>query len=291
MAYHRGSFVDAARLTVPVLDRGFQFGDGVYETLRTYGRMPFRLASHVARLRRSAASLGIESPISDRELSEVITGGINRVPTDATEVSVRVLLTRGVSALNYGLPLHPAPELYAFFQPLPERHHSVLERGVTVVTLVEEKAARLSSVKLMNGVPSILALANARKSGAYEVLRVNREGRLLEGFISNVSAVKGDQLFTAPVSEGILDGVTRGVVLDLAREHGLTVVEAPLPLADALAADELFLTHTSSGVVPVVAVDDHPIGTGRPGDVTRKLAAWFESLPAHPRRVAGDIEQ
>ena len=282
---------------MPALERGFQFGDGVYETLRTYGRVPFRLTSHIARLRRSAAALGIEPPLSDRDLAEVLTGGIRRMPTaaaevpaaevSAAEVSVRVLVTRGVSSLSYGLPAQPAPELYAFFSPLPARPQGLLENGVRVLTLVEEKAARFAAVKLMNGVPSILALSHARRQGAYEVLRVDRSGRLLEGFISNVSAVKGRKLFTAPVSEGILDGVTRGVVLERARALGLDVVEAPLPLADALASDELFLSHTSAGVVPVVAVDDRPIGNGRPGDVTRALAAWFDGLPAGDAALPG----
>lgn len=274
--------MDAARLTVPALERGFQFGDGVYETLRTYSRTPFRLQSHIARLRRSAAALSMEPPVSDRDLADVITGGIRRMPGSSPEVSVRVLVTRGVSPLNYGLPATQAPELYAFFQPLTPVSH--VAHGVKALTLVEEKPARFSQVKLMNGVPSILALAAARSHGAYEVLRVDTRGHLLEGFISNAFAVKGRELFTAPVSEGILDGVTRAVVLEQARILGLSIVEAPLKLTAALACDELFLSHTSAGVVPVVAVDDHPIGSGRPGDVTRKLAGWFDGLPA------GDIE-
>lgn len=279
LAYHRGLYVDAEQLTVSALDRGFLFGDGVFETLRTYGRTPFRLTAHLARLRRSAEALRIRLETPDEDVGRLIDGGIERV--QASEVSIRLLLTRGASALAYRLPEAQRPELYAFFSPLPHRPPEIVERGVRAITLLEEKAARFANVKLMNGVPSILALEAARERGAYECLRVSAHGHLLEGFMSNVFAVRGDRLVTPAVSEGLLDGVTRAVVLEQARERGLRTEETSLPLAEALCADELFLTHTSAGVVPVVAVDDRPIGSGRPGDVARGLAAWFEGLPAH----------
>ena len=296
LVFHRGRFADAARKRVPVLERGFLYGDGVFETLRTYARRPFHLTAHLARLRRSASALGITLTQKDTALARVVADGISKIADgEATvrEVSVRMVATRGVSALTYTPPDQPHPELYVFFSPLPPRKGEVIERGVSVLTLVEEKPARFATVKLMNGVPSILALATARERGAYEVLRVARDGRVLEGFISNVFAVRGRTLTTPPVADGVLDGVTRSVVLQVARtrhkgSRGLEVREESLELARALTSDELFLTHTSAGVVPVVAVDDRPIGSGRPGDVTRELSGWFESLPAHPDRVAGE---
>jgi branched-subunit amino acid aminotransferase/4-amino-4-deoxychorismate lyase len=288
VVYSRGRFRSGARARIPALDRGFLFGDGVFETVRTYGRRPFRLSAHLARLRRSAGAVRLAVPLDDGEIGAIVDSGIARLHgPGGAEVAIRLLVTRGCGAPAYPLPVDPHPELYAFFAPLSPPRPEDLARGVNVVTMSEEKPARFTSVKLMGSVPAILARADARERGAYEVVRINAAGRVAEGFISNVFVVRPDgrTLVTPPDGEGLLAGVTRQVVLDLARERALRVVEEPVPREALPGAREIFLTHTSAGVVPVVAVDDVTIGRGVPGEVARGLVAWFATLAEHPERV------
>ncbi|MBI4859065.1 MAG: aminotransferase class IV, partial [Candidatus Riflebacteria bacterium] len=260
LAYCGGRFVPAARARVPLLDRGFLFGDGVFETLRTYGRRPFRLGRHLERLRRSARGLAFEITETDEALARIIHEGIGRV--DLPEVSVRLMVTRGVSQPSY-LPPEPAsPQVYGIFGPLPVFSPQPGQQGVKIVTWVEEKPERFSRVKIMNGVPAITARRVAVSRGAYEAVRTSPQGALIEGFISNIFVVSGGVLRTPPVEAGLLDGVTRGVIMEVARIWGLTVREEPIPVADLGATQEVFLTHTSVGVMPVVDADGVRIGDG-----------------------------
>ena len=282
-----GRYRLARQVRVPLLERGFLFGDGVFETIRTFGRRPFRLASHFARLRRSADALEIPLPLEEPRFRRIVSGGIERVP--GGEVYVRALLTRGVSPLAYQLPEEPAPRLYTFFDPLPPPSPDLLERGVRVVTWHEEKAGRFAQVKLMNSVPAILARHEARKRGAYEVLRLDQRSHLIEGYISNVFVVRSGVLHTPPATLGLLDGVTRNVILELAAARGVPVEESLLTVEDAGLADEVFLSHSSVGVVPVVEIDQTRVAGGRVGELTRSFALWFATLADHPERMEGNV--
>jgi branched-subunit amino acid aminotransferase/4-amino-4-deoxychorismate lyase len=275
-----GRYLPASSVEIPILERGFLFGDGVFETIRTYGRRPFRLGSHLARLRRSAEALRIPVPLTESTLTAVVLEGIDHIPEG--EVYVRLVLTRGVSELSYLLPEKPEPRVYTFFDSLPAVLPEIFTRGVKVTTWHEEKAGRFAQVKLMNSVPAILARHTARERGAYEVIRLDAHGHLVEGYISNVFAVKDGSLHTPPVSLGLLDGVTRATILELAARRSVPVVESLLPVREIGGVDELFLSHSTAGVVPIVAVDDTPIANGRIGEITRVFAAWFASLPDHP---------
>jgi D-amino acid aminotransferase len=278
IVFCRGTFRPAHEVQIPISDRGFLFGDGVYETLRTYGRIPFHLDEHIHRLRRSAAALHIDPDLPDASVGQIVTAGIQQIPEG--EVSVRLLLTRGSDGFTYAVPQAARPQLYGFFSPLPAIPARSI--GVSVLTLEEEKPLRFAGVKLMNAVPSILARHHAQSRGAYEVLRTNRDGRVIEGFISNVFAVISGTIATPPPTEGLLEGVTRSAVLTIARNWGVPVEERPISRTELLAADEVFLSHTSAGVVPVGEIDGTPIAGKKVGDITGKLVQWFAALPQRP---------
>lgn len=281
IVYHAGEYAEPEQAKVPFLDRGFLFGDGVFETLRTYGRKPHRTAAHLARLRRSAEAMEIPVPWSDDELSQVLEGGIERVP--AGEVGVRFWVTRGQGGTGYEIPTVPVePALYMLFQPLNAPPARIREQGVTVVTVADELPPSPVKVKTIGNPAAIQAQLETRRRGAYEVLRVGPGGRLLEGSRSNFFLVTEGRVATPPLADGVLDGITRQTVIEALAGRGHPVTEKSLTVHDAGRADEIFLTRTSVGVVPVVRIDDRKVGTGSPGPLSRDLMDWFAGLGRTP---------
>lgn len=257
--------------SISVLDRGFLYGDSIYEVFRAYGGRPWALDEHLDRLERSARLLEIILPVSRAVLAHEIADTLAAAGHD--EAYVRLIITRGSGpiGLDPGLAtrpcrviivtaLHPlSPELYAE----GVKAHLVSARGRSATLMA-------GGAKSGNYLPNIMALAAARKQGAHEALLLDETGRVAEGSSSNVFAVTGGGLRTPP-ERAVLPGITRAMVLDLARRLGLTVAEEPL-LPEALqGADEVFLTSTLREVLPVTRIDEHVIGDGRPGPVTRKL--------------------
>lgn len=273
IVYHAGKYEDPAQVRVPFLDRGFLFGDGVFETLRTYGKKAYRTGAHLARLRRSAAAMEIPVPWTDHELTRLLEDGIERI--SAPEVGVRFWVTRGSGGTGYEVPKQPEPELYMLFQPLASLPAAIREKGVTVVTA--EGAPLHAMVKTLGNPLAIQAQLEARRRDAYEVVRIS-SGKLLEGSRSNIFLVTGDAVSTPRLADGVLDGITRQTVIDALAERGTPVLETSLTRDDAVRADEIFLTRTSVGVVPVVRLDDRVIGSGAPGPRTRDLMDWFAGL-------------
>jgi branched-chain amino acid aminotransferase len=276
-----GEITAAAEARVSVLDTGFTFGDGVYETLRTYGGRPFHLDKHFRRLRQSIGRLGIALPLSDRELAAQL-GALLQAAGNA-ESYVRLMVTRGVGDVTYKFERIQGPTVVMIvkaYEPLPEKTY---ETGAPVVISSIRRNHPLAldpAIKSINLLNNILAMQEAVAKGALEAIMLNDLGEVAEGAGSNVFVVHGGALLTPPLEAGILAGITREVVLELARELNLPVHEDVLRVPDFLAADEAFLSSSLKEVVPIATIDGKPVGEGTAWPLTRRLlAAYREYAP------------
>ena len=273
IGFLNGKFLPLQETVISVEDRGYQFGDGVYEVIRTYGGAPFQLEAHVARLERSAQAIGVRVPYQLRDWRSFVAEGIRL--GGYRESKVYIQLTRGIAPRDHVFPAGGSPTTVMTVREMSPLAATMRETGVGVMTLEDFRWGRCD-IKSINLLPNVLARQRAKEAGAFEAVFV-REGTVTEGAVSNVMAVKAGTLITAPEGERILAGVTRAVILALARKEGLPVQERFLSLEELLAADEVFLTGTTVEVLAVTRVDGTPIGTGVPGELTGLLGARFLS--------------
>jgi branched-chain amino acid aminotransferase len=279
-----GQLYDEAQARISVLDHGFLFGEGVYEVLRTYDRRPFLFPAHMARLRASAARIALPCPIDDGQVLARIRETIASAALDG-EAYIRILLTRGVGDIVYDPAACPVPTLVVIVKPHHDPPPETFRDGVrlALVSVVRNHPQSVSpAVKSNNLLNNALAMQEAYSRGAVEALMRNHRGDLCECAQSNIFLVRDGALWTPPADAGLLMGITREFVLDLARTLGVTSHESTLVDADLAAADEAFITSTTREIVPVVAVDTVRIGTGVPGPLTRRLmAAYRAAVPGH----------
>jgi branched-chain amino acid aminotransferase len=275
-----GKIVPPEEARVSVFDRGFLYGDSVFEALRTYGGVPFALREHLERLARSAQRALIGMPVS----VDVFRGEIQAVLAAAKnpESYVRLLVTRGQgSALGLDPTLAQKPlrvVIVMEHKPLPK---SMYERGVGVVTFRSQRVADstpASGAKLSNYMVAVLAMDEARRCGAEEAIVLDAEGRVVEGTTSNVFLVKDGVLVTPPEEAGILMGITREKILMLARRAGITVKEKSFLPKELVGSDEAFISSSIREIAPVVTVDGAPVGKGKPGPMTLKLLTLLREL-------------
>jgi len=280
-----GTITDAAHAVVPVFDHGFLYGEGIYETLRTYAREPFLVERHLRRLRHSAALMDLPVPYADADLIKHMRDTMAGQPASAqqSEAYVRVLLTRGVGELTYNPSATPAPTLVVIVKPFPGQPARTFTDGIKV-SLVgirrNHPQALNPMIKSNNLINNALAMQEALRHGAEEALMQNQSGELVECAQSNVFLVKGGVALTPPLTAGLLPGITREFILELAHEIGIPAREARLVPSDIEAADEAFLTGTTREVTPIVAVDERRIGTGKPGPITQRLLSAFRERVA-----------
>lgn len=262
---------------VSVYDRGFLYGDSVFETIRTYGGVPFALDEHLARLERSAERVGIPMPVARAALAAEVGEALARAAN--AESYVRVMLSRGAGPLGLD-PSHAVRPLRVILvEPLAPLPATAYRDGVAVITVRTERAADAAhGAKVGNYLASLLALRSAREAGAHEALVLDARGNVLEGTTSNVFCVTDGTLVTPPEEAGILAGITRARVLEQARAEGVPVRLAPIRQADLASAAEVFLTSSLREVLPVVRVDGAVVGAGVPGAVTRRLHAALRRL-------------
>lgn len=264
------------RLLSP-LDQGFLFGASVYETLRTYGGAPFLVARHLKRLRESAAELGIEIDVDDETLTQRLHETLDAADND--ESSVRIVVSAGVGEIDYRRGSTSKPTVVIVVRPLHAYPESLYRDGAKASFSTIMRAARgnLSPrIKSSNLLNNLMALRQAHERGAYEAILLNPEGAVCEGSMSNVFIVRDGVITTPPISAGILEGITRELVLSLAKEGGLPLEEEAVAPDELLSADEVFITASSRQVVPIVEVDEHTIGDGKPGPVTQTLLSLYQ---------------
>jgi branched-chain amino acid aminotransferase len=278
-----GKVVPGAEARVSAFDNGFAFGDSVYETLRTYDGRPFVLGRHLARLRRSAGRLSFEIPVPDAEMRARVDAVLAAAKNP--ESYLRLIVSRGVGDLSYNFEHVKGPTVVMLvkpWQPYPEEQFTA---GIPV-SLVEvrrnPKRCVDPAIKTSNLLNNVLATLEAQKKGGFEAILLNERDEVAEGAGSNVFAGKGGVLRTPPLDAGILAGITRDLVFELGRKLGVEIREQPLSAEDLLSADEAFITSTLKEVTPISRVDDRVIGSGKPGELTRRLqAAYREKTRNH----------
>jgi branched-chain amino acid aminotransferase len=288
LASVNGIITPAEEARVSVLDNGFAFGDSVYEVLRTYGGLAFEPGRHFRRLRASAARLGIGVPLSNEDLFSQVDALLARGGDG--ESYIRIVVSRGVGDCSYHLERVQGPTVVIILKPLPAYPAWHYEQGIRTAAVGVRRnhpSALDPAIKSGNLLNNILAAREAQARGAEEPILLNLDGFLAEGASSNVFVVKNGTILTPPLSAGILPGITREVLLELLAALGLPFREEPLRLDDLVSADEAFLTSTTREVVPVRQVDERPIGSGRPGPLTRRaLEAFRARAPSHGGREA-----
>lgn len=273
-----GALYPAAEARVSVFDRGFLYGDSAFEVMRTYAGRPFRGPEHLARLARSCRRLLIELPLTEAELGALVARTI--AGAQLPECYVRVMVTRGEGTMGLDLSLANAARVIVFALPLHTLPAAAYEQGVAVGL---SRAARATDhtaaagAKASNYLASLLALHEVKQRGCHEALIVGASGAVIEGATSNVFCVRAGELFTPPLDAGILAGITRQTVLELAARLGVPAHEAELMPDSLLHADEVFITSSVRELVPVVRVDDAVIGNGAPGPTSRRLLAAYRA--------------
>jgi branched-chain amino acid aminotransferase len=267
-----GQIVDSGEARVSVFDRGFLYGDSVFEVFRTYGGVPFGQREHLERLQRSADRLMISMPVSVETLSSEVDATLDAAGEG--EWYVRVVVTRGTGPLTYDLSTAIAPLRVIIAAPVsvpPAEHY---EQGIAVSLLHASRPTddeRASGAKASNYLANLLAVHEAKQEGAQEALMLGRRGQILEGASSNLFIVKDGKVRTPELEPGILMGITRAAVLAAAAAEGIGVEEAEVRPEDLYGADEAFITSSIREVMPVVSADGRTIGSGVPGPVTKRL--------------------
>jgi D-alanine transaminase len=271
VAFVNGKFLPLADAVVSIDDRGFQFGDGVYEVLRTYRGRPFETEAHLARLDRSATALDLAQPYSKVQWSQLIEEGIDRAAYP--EAKIYLQITRGVAPRDHAYAADLVPTTVMTVRELHPLSRSIQAAGVAAATTEDIRWGRCD-IKSVNLLANVMAKQQGKKAGLFEMILV-KDGFVTEGAVSNVMVVRDGVLFTAPEGPRILSGVTRAVVLDLAGKEGLPIEERAVSPAELYDAAEVFLTGTTVEVLGVVCVDGKTIGSGVPGPVTQRLAQRF----------------
>lgn len=273
IGFLNGRFMPLEETVVPVEDRGYQFGDGVYEVVRTYHGVPFQLDAHLARLEKSVRAIDLAPPFEIQEWREFVSEGIRR--GGFAESKVYIQITRGVAPRDHLFPQSARPTVVMTVRQMSQLDPVLRSAGVGVVTVEDLRWGRCD-IKSVNLLPNVMARQQAREAGAFEAIFV-RDGQVAEGAVSNIMLVQGGVLITPPEGRRILSGVTRAVVLALARKEGISVRERAVGEGELYAADEVFLTGTTVEILPVVRVDGRVIGSGKPGILTGLLTARFQS--------------
>ena len=277
--YINGKLVDKDDAKISVYDHGLLYGDGVFEGIRSYGGKVFRLQEHLDRFWLSAKAILLEIPGTKQEMAKAIedTLKVNGIE----DGYVRLIITRGVGTLGIDPNKCGDPQVIIIADSIALYPEELYRKGLEIITAstVRTQSSALSPrIKSLNYLNNILAKIEGLQAGCVEVLMLNSKGEVAECSADNIFLVRDGRLETPPRDAGILEGITRGAVIDLARDAGIEVREIVLTRHDVYIADECFLTGTAAEVIPVVKLDGRTIGEGVPGPITRDLGARFKEL-------------
>lgn len=279
LVYVDGRFYPKDEARVSVFDHGFLYGDGVFEGIRAYGGRVFRLREHLRRLYDSAKAIMLEIPLDAAQLEGVVLEACRR--NGIRDGYVRLVVSRGKGDLGLDPRKCPRPTIVCIADTIALYPPELYDQGMRVMTVatrrngVESLNPRIKSLNYLN---NILAKVEANQAGYAEVLMLNEQGLVVECTGDNIFIVRGRRLLTPPAWVGILEGITRGAVMEVAAAAGLEVREEVFTRLDVWTADECFLTGTAAEAIPVVECDGRAIGTGRPGPVTADLIRRFRAL-------------
>lgn len=280
-----GTFLPLEDACVPVMDRGFLFGDGIYEVIPVYGGKLFRLAHHLKRLENSLAGVRIGNPLSVQEWEAMLTELVSR--NTGADQAVYLQVTRGVSAKrDHAFPADIRPTLFAMSTPMATAVDIDAITGTAAITLpdIRWKQCNIKAITLL---PNVLLRQQAVDAGAAEAILI-KDGHAIEGAASNVFTVTGGMLHTPPNSPALLPGITRDLILELAARHSIPFREADITTAELFAADEVWLTSSTREISPVTRLDDTVISTGKPGPLWRHMISLYQDYKAAIRSGEAD---
>ena len=277
--YVDGKYCDEKNAKISVFDHGLLYGDGIFEGIRAYNGRVFQLKEHIDRLFCSAKAILLDIPMSHGEMMKAVVETCRQ--NGIRDGYIRLLVTRGIGTLGLNPHRCKDPSIIIIADKIQLYAPELYEKGMEIITVPTTRnlhSALNPAIKSLNYLNNILAKMEANIAGCEEAVMLNAEGFVSECTGDNIFIVKAGRLFTPPLSAGALHGITRGVVMDLAREEGVSVAEPNLTRYDLFNADECFLTGTGAELIPIVKIDGRVIGTGRPGPLTGKLVDKYRAL-------------
>ena len=277
--YIDGKYYDEKNAKISVFDHGLLYGDGIFEGIRAYNSRVFRLREHIDRLFDSAKAILLEIPISHAAMMKAVVDTCRK--NKLRDGYIRLIVTRGKGTLGLNPNRCKKPSIIVIADKIQLYPPELYERGMAIVTVATTRNlsnAVNPAIKSLNYLNNILAKIEANNAGVEEAIMLNSEGFVAECTGDNIFILKGGRMMTPPLSAGALYGITRGVVMDMAREASIPVSEPNLTRYDLFVADECFLTGTGAELIPVTKIDGRVIGTGKPGPVTRSLVKKYHAL-------------
>lgn len=283
ICFLNGEFLPLGEARIPVLDRGFIFGDGIYEVIPVYAREPFFIDWHLNRLQASADGIKLANPYARDSWVGLVRSLVERNEWD--DQSVYIQVTRGVAPRNHAFPIGVKPTVFMMTNPLATPPAAHYEQGVPAVTLEDNRWLRCN-LKTTALLANCLLRQEAEEAGCPEAVLI-RDGFLTEASSCNVFVVKNGTILTPPKDHLILPGITYDVVIELARKKGLPLEVRPVSVAEVKSADELWLTSSTKEVMPITTLDGRPVGRGKPGPMFDRMRVLFNA--AKPQRRAASI--
>lgn len=280
LAYINGTFCPIAEAMVPIEDRGFQFGDGVYEVIVAYAGRLFLLELHMQRLRRSAGAIGLDYDFDARPLEPIIIEGLRR--SGFHDAMIYLQLTRGVAPRAHEPPPGLTPTVVMTFKSLPALPDGLRSRGASVMTTIDTRWSKCY-VKAITLLPNVLAKCEAARRGYDDAIFITEKGEVRECTSSNLFIARRGALQFPPRTESILHGVTQGFLRECAAAIGLTVEEKAFDVDTLLAADEVFMSGTTVEALGVTSIDDTPIADGNVGPITKRMYDEFRKRVETPK--------
>ncbi len=277
--YLNGKFVEKEKAVVSVFDHGLLYGDGVFEGIRVYNHLVFRLKEHIDRLYRSADAIELKVPMTKTDAMEAVLNTLKE--NKLKDAYIRFVVTRGAGDLGLDPRKCPKATVFIITDKISLYPEEFYQKGLKIITATTRRnhpKALDGRIKSLNYLNNILAKIDAIKSGTVEAIMLTHDGFVAECTGDNIFIVKGGVVMTPPVDVGALEGITRDAVMDIARRMDMPCREKMLVMENVYAADEVFLTGTAAEIVPVVEIDERRIGKGVPGDITRRLEKEFKEL-------------
>ncbi len=280
LIYLNGEFIPQEDACVPVMDRGFLFGDGVYEVIPAYAGQPFRLREHLHRLNASLEGICMSPPLAEDQWRRILQQLLAQRGTEDQQIYLQI--TRGAYGKRlHTIPDHVTPTVMAFATELTRRDPEMVKQGMSVITLDDIRWERCN-IKAITLLANILSQQQALDEGAQEAILV-RDGMANEGTASNLFIVKDELIITPPKSQRLLPGITRDLVLELAGDAGLPYAEASISVEELETAEEIWITSSTREVMPVTRLNGHPVANGRPGPMWEKMDALYTACKARLR--------
>lgn len=267
--YLNGEFKPLAEASINVLDRGFTFGDGVYEVIPVFNRKIFRFEEHLQRLQSSLKAIYMESPLSNEAWFNIFNQLIDT--SEETEQSIYLQITRGVTERDHDISLADKPTIFAMSRPIVKKD---LSSGIKAIT-AEDIRWQYCDIKAITLLPSVILRHKAKEQDAKEAI-LHRDGIVTEGAASNVFIVKADTVYTPPKNRHVLPGITRDLLVEILSKNSINIVEAPIELTQLLDADEVWITSSTWEIVPVVELDSELVGDGRAGSMWEKANQYYQ---------------